>query len=523
MRDHSSFYSMSEPGGATLICRESIACARMAAMKRRTFLQSSLLASGSLLLSRSTFAQMGANSDSTAVSVQLEIDPSKTGRTIRPDFTGLSYEQAQLANPTYFSGHNTQLAGFLRTLGKEGVLRIGGNTSEYTFWDRNARPTAASMRIAAGPDTGQHPAARQIITPDAIRNLKDFLDLCGWKLIYGLNLGQGKPENAADEAAFVMETIGADRLVAFQLGNEPDLFHKNGLRPESYDFDQYSQDWQKFFEAIRGRVPNAPFAGPDTAFNTEWLVPFARKFQQDIKFISSHYYAEGPPSDPNMTIERLMRPNPRLQQELSGLKSVEQETHIPFRLTETNSCYGGGKQGVSDTFASSLWAGDLMYLQATAGSVGINFHGGGYGWYTPVAGTPENGFLARPEYYGLLLFAQAGAGQLVAANLKNNAAAPLLTAYGVKGDNGRLSVALFNKNLDKDVEVEITVAGQGSAATLMRLEAPRADDTTDVTLAGAPVGASGAWQPLLTERVSMRNGSGVVKMRRASGALLQFA
>lgn len=492
-------------------------------MKRRAFLQSSLLASGSLLLSRGAFAQMTAGADSGAVRVQLQIDPSQTGRTIRPDFTGLSYEQAQLANPTYFSGSSTQLAGFLRTLGRQGVLRIGGNTSEYTFWDRHAKPTAASMELAAGPDTGQHPASRQVITPDAIRNLKDFLDLCGWKLIYGLNLGQGTPESAADEAAFVMDTIGAERLVAFQLGNEPDLFHRNGLRPESYAFDQYSQDWQKFFAAIRARVPNAPFAGPDTAFNTEWLVPFARKFQQDIRFISSHYYAEGPPSDPNMTIERLMRPNPRLQQELEGLKSVEQETHIPFRLTETNSCYGGGKQGVSNTFASSLWAGDLMYVQAGAGSVGINFHGGGYGWYTPVAGTPANGFLARPEYYGLLLFAQAGAGQLVAADLKNNDQAPLLTAYAVKGESGGLSVALFNKNLDTDVEVEIAVSGHSGPGALMRLEGPRPDDTTDVTFAGAPVGASGAWQPLIEEHVTVKNGTATVKMSRASGALLKFA
>lgn len=80
------------------------------------------------------------------------------------------------------------------------------------------------------------------------------------------------------------------------------------------------------------------------------------------------------------------------------------ESGLPFRLAETNSCYQGGKPGVSDTFASALWGVDLMYQLASVGGMGINFHGGGYGWYTPIAGTPQNGFLARPIYYGMLLF-----------------------------------------------------------------------------------------------------------------------
>jgi len=60
------------------------------------------------------------------------------------------------------------------------------------------------------------------ITPQTIRNLREFLDACGWKLIYGLNMGTGTAEAAADEAAYVMDTIGP-KLIAFQLCNEPDL------------------------------------------------------------------------------------------------------------------------------------------------------------------------------------------------------------------------------------------------------------------------------------------------------------
>lgn len=479
-----------------------------------------------MVFSRNGLAQMGSQPASQAgagvVRVSLAIDSSALGHTIQSDYTGLSYEQAQMANPNFFSGSNAQLAGFLRRLGQQGVLRIGGNTSEYTFWDRNAKPTAAAEHLAAGPDKGHHPAEHEVITPQAVRNLSDFLDKTGWKLIYGLNLGKGTPENAADEAAYVVETIGADRLVAFQLGNEPDLFYRNGLRPSTWTVQDYLGDWERFFKAVRKRVPNAPFAGPDTAGNVKWLMPFARKFKQDIRFISSHYYAEGPPTDPSMTIARLMEPSPRLQGEIAAVKQAEQETGLRFRLTETNSCYQGGKQGVSNTFASALWAADLMYQEATEGSIGINFHGGGYGWYTPVAGTPEDGFIARPEYYGMLLFAKAGPGQLMGAKLSGNDAAPLLTAYALRGADGHTRVALFNKNLDRDVEVSISGVGSPSAS-VMRLEAPSAEDTTDVTFAGAPVGAGGSWSPLVQEYMSAHNGGHVLHMRKASGALIEFA
>ena len=63
----------------------------------------------------------------------------------------------------------------------------------------------------------------------SIRNLRDFLDASGWKPICALNMGTGTAENAANEAAFVMDVAGP-KLIAFQLCNEPDLFYRNGIR-----------------------------------------------------------------------------------------------------------------------------------------------------------------------------------------------------------------------------------------------------------------------------------------------------
>jgi hypothetical protein len=159
-----------------------------------------------------------------------------------------------------------------------------------------------------------------------------------------------------------------------------------------------------------------------------------------------------------------------------------------------------------------------------AGGTGINFHGGGYGWYTPIAGTQENGFLARPIYYGMLLFAQAGAGQLVESKLDQPEAAPLLTAYGLRGDSGAIRVAAFNKHTDRAVRLTID-AGQRAQQriTALRLRAPRVDDTTDTTFGGSPVGAAGAWSPVKEDALTVENGAAVFDLPAASAALITFA
>ncbi len=77
-------------------------------------------------------------------------------------------------------------------------------------------------------------------------------------------------------------------------------------------------------------------------------------------------------------------------------------------MTEGNTCYHGGQPGVSDAFASALWAADYSLRVAQAGFAGVNLHGGGEGYYAPITGEP-NATKLRPEYYGMQ-FAQQFAG-----------------------------------------------------------------------------------------------------------------
>jgi hypothetical protein len=484
-------------------------------MNRRKFLCSTVATAAV-----SAFPKILQADSIASASARLTIQSNQPGQPIPTDFLGLSYETAQLSHPEYFSTKNDGLAGFLRPLG-HGVLRIGGNSSEYAFWTPHpATNGAAPSSAPVGPDKGHHPPANTQTTPESIRNLRQFLDMVDWRAMYGLNFGKGTPQQAAEEAAFVSETLG-DRLISFQIGNEDDLFPGNGLRPKGYSYQDFAKEWKTFYDSVKARVPQAKFAGPDTAGTSDWLVQFARQFGKEIVELSTHYYALGPVSDPSMTIQRLLSSdNSRWVSGAPKIRQAMAESHLPYRLTETNSCYGGGKPGVSNTFASSLWALDLMFQLLAIGGSGINFHGGGYGWYAPIVGTLENGFLARPEYYALLLMAQLLGGRVVASQLDAGEAGPLFVAYAARDAQGRLRAVAINKDGEKNVRLKLQADSSGERVSLERLIAPSLDDEQDTTFAGSPVGAEGSLRPSRVEHVALSNGTAECDIPAGSAALL---
>ena len=110
-------------------------------------------------------------------------------------------------------------------------------------------------------------------------------------------------------------------------------------------------------------------------------------------------------------------------------------------MTETNSTVCAGTPGVSDTFASALWALDYSLLIAQQGIVSADFMGGtnaaGCDPYTPLCPT-TGGLAARPIYYGMLATELVGTGRFAALDNPDAAGA---RAYAVR-DGHRLTVVL---------------------------------------------------------------------------------
>jgi hypothetical protein len=412
-------------------------------LPRRTFL--SLAASA--LPARALAQVTGAK---PAIHIRVGVAPRAT---MPADFTGLSYESAQLYNVRYFAAANGDLVRAFTGLSPNGVLRLGGNLSDLTRWQSPAGDFATPRQLAAtahikttwewkATDPVANANRGGAITPEAIRNLRGFLDATGWKAIYGLNFGSGDAARARDEAKYVADILG-DRLIAFQIGNEADLYHNNPLlRDRATDFENYYASYRAFTTAVREAVPHAHFGGPDTAVNMQWTALFAER-EKSAAFLSSHHYAMGPGGDPRMTADVLLAPNAGLKKQIAGAEAAMRASALPFRLTETNSCYRGGQPGVSDTFASALWGADMMLETAQAGYAGVNLHGGGDQVYTPIA-SDASGTTLRPIYSGMR-FAQMFAGaQLleIAITADRN-----VTAYAARDGTKRL-LALINKSGD---------------------------------------------------------------------------
>jgi hypothetical protein len=406
-----------------------------------------------------------------AAKATLEIDGSRPGATIPRDFTGLSYESAQLANPAFFASTNTQLIELFRGLSPSGNLRLGGGSSEFTTYS-DADTTGAPPFEVFGPDTSKTVKHGTVTTALALRNLRGFLDATGWSCLYGLNLGQGTKENAAVEAAAAFRILGP-RLVAFQIGNEPDSF-RNRYRPASYGPADYLKEWNEFHDAIVAATPGAKFAGPDISNKLPYLTAFAEEApkHKDVILLTGHYYAMGPAGSPDATLEQLLEADPKLatmhQHNLPAIADAIKAAGLPFRMSEGNSCWDGGKPGVSDTLASALWCADMMLRFAAMGWSGVNLHSGGNGFYTPIAGAPSTGFTKRPEYFGIQ-FGQSFAGARLLASTLTGVGAHV-TAYALE-QGGRRRVVIINKG-DALVSIELPSRAGEKA---MKLSGPALD------------------------------------------------
>jgi hypothetical protein len=446
-------------------------------------------------------------------SLRLGIDVAAAGGPqVPPDFIGLSYESAILTDEDYVSPDNTSLIGLIRRLGRAGVLRIGGNTSEDTVWN------PGNQEVGPG---------RIVLTPARIDRLAALVRVLGWKLIYGLNLARGTPPATAAEAAYVARALGPD-LLAFQIGNEPDGFGRwRTVRAKSYEASAYLAEWHAFHQAIPAQVPEARFAGPDVAVETGWVGALAADHPAGLVLLTRHYYADGPAGAPQLSVPKLLHSEQQIVTVLDALARDRRTYGLPFRIVETNSIYNEGQPGVSDTLGAALWGLELMFQLATAGAAGINFHAGPHNLrpeldkaYTPIARADGGGLRPAPLYYAMLLFARLAPGGTI---LPLQMTGPReVVARAVRADDGSLRIGLINKNLARGVRVSVDAGRDFAAASIQRLAGPGPHATRDLTLGGAQVDASGEWNPR-EERVPVADRTLAFDLPAASAAALTLS
>jgi hypothetical protein len=485
---------------------------------RRTFVTAAALAALSAARLRAQAARRAT--------VTLKIPPHGAGPTMPDDFLGLSYEVEQLADPTFFSPHNTGLVRQFRALSSHGVLRTGGNTGEFGWWK-------------AAPDAPEpvHPKTREVpgepiaefypVTAEAVRNLMAFLDATDWSCIYGINMGTNTPPRAADEAAFVAKTLGP-RLQYFQIGNEPELFSRHLRDPKTWSAHTYLQEWLELARAIATRLPSAKFGIPDLGGSHSWMNTIAAEWpsvadRPHIVAFTHHYYFDGPATNPNVTIPNLLKPSTMagVQQTADIARKAAAAMGVPLRMSEGNTCYGGGKPGLSDVFASALWSCDYALLLARSGYRGVNLHGGTYQavanglggslpgdallaregatsaevashphpFYSPI-GAFKSGYMLEPVAYGLQFAGAFRGGAMMESDFTSTlqASGVNATGYGAELPGGHRSVIVLNKDLASDVDVDCDFGSDAKGAVeIAALHAPAVDSReARITRSGTP-------------------------------------
>jgi hypothetical protein len=208
---------------------------------------------------------------------------------------------------------------------------------------------------------------------------------------------------------------------------------------------------------------------------------------------------------------------------------VAHSQHRQLRLDELNSVACRGKKGVSDTFASSLWAVNALFQLARLGLDGVNLHTLPRSSYELFQFRRSGGHWqgwVRPVYYGLQLFAQAappGARLLKSSGIKPRTQ---VSVWATRGSDRRLRVALVNESRAKSRTMVLKVPpGTPGTATVERLQAPSVYAKRGVTLGGRTYGAetdTGALTPPRTQPVAGGAGTYLLKLPRGSAALVTF-
>ena len=488
---------------------------KLSSLSRRRTIQGALaLAASSLLpgcgssVSSSSSSPGGSSStgnpqptpSGSLTSASLSVTATPAG-SIGSAFAGLSYEKSTLyENPYLFTGANANLIALFKLIGPS-ILRIGGNSVDRNVWTPNG----------TGQTAGQ-------IAPSDVNALAAFVKATGWQCLYGINLGGAgpvpytsgsivaatTPTLAAEEIAYAYQAFGSS-LFGFEVGNECDLYGSSYFSGATWNLATFESLWSQFRSAIVAQTPAVAShcTGPaDAGSESSWTVPFGQyATKSDISLLTQHYY-RGNGQSSSSTAANLVTPDTSLVSNLQTLNTAAKGIGVPFRISECNSYYNGGADGVSDAYCSSLWIIDFLFDCALNGSVGANFHGGGNGGgYTPIADSDGAVVEARPEYYGILLFTLAGQGTLYTTSLSGIGSLNI-TAYAVKTASGALNIILVNKDSAQNLQLTVQLPQSASSATLLEMtqftsgaSGPSLSATSGVTIQGASVGANGSFSP----------------------------
>lgn len=458
-----------------------------------------------------------ARYDNANVIVSVKPEFNHAGTTIPKSFLGISLEYSSI--PKLFArpalAITSRLLNRLTRLQGPPVVRIGGNSEDCAVWHLPAllpKPAGDWINLTNRTAMMLHAAAVQTNS----------------QLILGVNFGHGTPALAKPWIQSAIKHIGASHILAFEIGNEPDLYNHNGARPHTYNLGNYLRQWKAFAKALQPQLPShRMLAGP--AFCAGWrkyTPEFIKQEHRRLAVVTMHEYPLGTPIENRRSpryadIANLLKSSSStvFAQLIRSSVAAGRRDNIPVRFAEINSAYGGGKAGVSNAFAASLWSLDTMFEVASTGSAGVNFHTGPrYGAFWSFH---PNTVRVLPLYYGMLMFAQAAppGSRLIPMRFHT----PANINIWMTLDQHRMArIVLINKDLHRNVTIQLKLPGN-SHGTLERLSAPSITSRHHITIGGLTFNGSRNGRPTGEQHLVRGSAKGsiyTIALHHGSAALL---
>ncbi len=462
----------------------------------------------------------------------ITVGPPRPIQAVRSGFLGFSFEYSALGG---YAGTDPNAVDpvfehLIRNLADGGptVLRIGGNSTDRTWW-----PVA---------DVSRSPAGYYTLTRSGLEVLAALARATDARLILGVNLEANSTVEAAAESRAMLAAIPRRLIEGFELGNEPELYgtkwyykrdgENHFSRPRSWNFQSYLSDYRHIAAALGG----VPLAGPAVGVFS-WMRHLAQFLDgQDIGVATLHRYPlqscgprPGSPKYPSIASFLSARASTGLADGLRPYVAIAHAHHVLVRNGEMNSISCGPARGSANTFASALWSLDTMFAMASVGLDGVNIH-----TYSGYIGQPFTithigsrwQSYVTPEYYGLLMFAQAAPPGSRLLAVSGIGGISTVRAWATRTPTGQIHVVLINDSTDQPQDLTFRMPGAAGAATVERLEAPNVRSTLGVTIGGRTFGSE-TTTGLLSgrshlDRVVASAGTYRVSLPAASAAMLTF-
>jgi hypothetical protein len=170
--------------------------------------------------------------------------------------------------------------------------------------------------------------------------------------------------------------------------------------------------------------------------------------------------------------------------------AIARRARVPLRLTEFGSAVCGGRDGLTNTFATALWGSETIFDLLADGIDGVNVHLRQI--YPNSALNPSaNGINANPLFYGMLLVTRTLGPGAVLLRTAVTPSPPQLAVWATRDSRHVVRVLLLNEGAtDLAASLNLATTGGGS---LERLTAASPGATTGVEFAGQSLDQTGLW------------------------------